>query len=160
MTRDGSYSKPDDTTGYCRCQCPQWYPYLCQSRRQRVLAQRSLVLYSLQLIMPSYRSRSPSERRRSESPPRRRERSRDNDRDVKSKKRRHQDYDRERDHPSDASDEVLDLPEGAKSITQDDYFLRNAEFRKWLKDEKDRVRFTIGLFQWVLLIRSYSISMN
>lgn len=33
------------------------------------------------------------------------------------------------------------LPADAQPISDSDYFLKNNEFRKWLKEEKDRVRF-------------------
>lgn len=32
-----------------------------------------------------------------------------------------------------------ELPGGAKEISEKDYFLKNDEFRMWLKEEKDRV---------------------
>jgi len=31
------------------------------------------------------------------------------------------------------------LPSGAKEISEEDYFLKNDEFRMWLKEEKDKV---------------------
>ena len=36
--------------------------------------------------------------------------------------------------------EKVDLPNGASEISEGDYFLRNDEFRAWLKDEKHKVR--------------------
>lgn len=33
------------------------------------------------------------------------------------------------------------LPLGAQTLSDEDYFLKNAEFRSWLKEEKDRVSF-------------------
>ena len=32
-----------------------------------------------------------------------------------------------------------ELPGGAKEISEKDYFLKNDEFRMWLKEEKDKV---------------------
>ena len=33
----------------------------------------------------------------------------------------------------------VSLPEGVSPISESDYFLKNTEFRVWLKDEKDKV---------------------
>lgn len=40
---------------------------------------------------------------------------------------------------SESSEREIDLPNGAKSISESDYFLRSDEFRVWLKDEKHKV---------------------
>ena len=55
-----------------------------------------------------------------------------------------------RHHKDDADDDYNDrdrdedrkpqtLPHDAQPLSESDYFIRNTEFRKWLKDEKDRV---------------------
>ena len=52
------------------------------------------------------------------------------------------------------------LPQNAEEISESDYFMKNDEFRAWLKEEKDRVR-SFYLRQPVLQIeQSSSISMN
>lgn len=38
------------------------------------------------------------------------------------------------------------LPGGAEPISEQDYFLKSAEFRVWLKDEKRKVRITHEFF--------------
>ncbi|KAI5121855.1 hypothetical protein M0805_003288 [Coniferiporia weirii] len=63
-------------------------------------------------------SRSPRPDARSSSP--------EHDRAIESKKDRKE---KEKDKP---------LPHGAGPLSDSDYFLRNAEFRGWLKEEKDR----------------------
>ncbi|KAL5494866.1 hypothetical protein ACEPAI_328 [Sanghuangporus weigelae] len=65
------------------------------------------------------RSRSPTHRKRSLSP--------DYERDHR---RRRDGGEREKDSKP--------LPHGAQPLTDGDYFLKNAEFRVWLKEEKDR----------------------
>lgn len=54
--------------------------------------------------------------------------------------------DRTKDH-KDRKDKVKEtekqLPLGAQLISDSDYFVMNAEFRLWLKEEKDKVRFPL-----------------
>ena len=38
------------------------------------------------------------------------------------------------------------LPDGISSISESDYFLKNTEFRVWLKDEKDKVCARVRLY--------------
>lgn len=46
-----------------------------------------------------------------------------------------------------------DLPHGAAPLSADDYFLKSSEFRRWLKDEKDKVRAVWRRCPWRLLMR-------
>lgn len=39
------------------------------------------------------------------------------------------------------------LPKGIKEITEKDFFLKNDEFRLWLKEEKDKVAQRVDLRQ-------------
>lgn len=64
-------------------------------------------------------SRTPSPDRRAPSP--------EDGRARKERKRHHEDGDSK------------PLPHGSSIIDDDDYFLKNAEFRLWLKEDKDRV---------------------
>ncbi|KAH6911124.1 hypothetical protein BKA70DRAFT_1460245 [Coprinopsis sp. MPI-PUGE-AT-0042] len=74
--------------------------------------------------MPSHRSRS---RSRSQERNRKRHRSRERSRD------RHRDRSRSR-----SPERPVDLPDGAKPLTEKDYFQRSDEFRLWLKEEKEK----------------------
>lgn len=40
----------------------------------------------------------------------------------------------------DVSVDVTALPKGVSTISESDYFLKSAEFRLWLKEEKGKVR--------------------
>ena len=87
--------------------------------------------------MPLHRSRSPSERKRSLSPYRHQGHNRDDELDRSKRRRRDRDYHK---HDSDYDDDAaFDLPDGAEAISEDDYFLRNSEFRKWLREDKSKV---------------------
>ena len=81
----------------------------------------------------SSRQRSPSPERRSRHS---KHPNRDDDeyRDYRDKR-----HDKNEDKNNDSNDESRPLPHDAPQLSDSDYFLRNTEFRKWLKDEKDRV---------------------
>lgn len=50
-------------------------------------------------------------------------------------------------------------PRGVQEITEKDYFLKNDEFRLWLKDEKDKV--TYGIYPVAMVVNNLpSISLN
>ena len=78
--------------------------------------------------MPSHRRRSYS-RDRSRTPP--------SDRDRSRSRTPPSDRDRSR---SRSPERKIALPGGADPISESDYFLKNDEFREWLKEEKNKVR--------------------
>lgn len=85
-----------------------------------------------------HRSTNMSTRLRSASPNEKQTRRESLDRGGEYRKRK---KDRGQDRYSDeeSSKESKDLPHHAKPLSDADYFLKNAELRAWLKEEKDRV---------------------
>ncbi|KDQ15635.1 hypothetical protein BOTBODRAFT_54529 [Botryobasidium botryosum FD-172 SS1] len=73
----------------------------------------------------------PSHRERSRSPRRERERHRDHGESDR-------DRDRDRDRDGDRKKELPLASLGVDEIDEKDYFQKNAEFRRWLKDEKGK----------------------
>ncbi|KIJ39935.1 hypothetical protein M422DRAFT_32535 [Sphaerobolus stellatus SS14] len=78
-------------------------------------------------------SRSPTPERYKERSSHKRHRSRSRDKD----RRRSRSVSRDRDRSEDRSDSRA-LPPGIEPISEDDYFLKNAEFSRWLRVEKGK----------------------
>jgi hypothetical protein len=52
---------------------------------------------------------------------------------------------------SESPERRVDLPKGASSISESDYFQKSDEFRLWLKEEKGKVRCSLSLVVILLL---------